>query len=83
MLGSHRRGGVGSAGSCIDCARATAKYVEYAGGVFVPGEVELYDLAQDPFELPSLHADPATAAVRAALAVRLRELNPTWPSPMP
>lgn len=37
-------------------------YVEY-----VTGERELYDLARDPFQLESRHADPAYAGVQAAL----------------
>ena len=39
------------------------------------GERELYDLVADPFELQSLHEDPAYAPVRAQLAARLRELK--------
>lgn len=39
------------------------------------GEVELYDLERDPDELTSLHADPALAGVRTALAARLRALR--------
>ena len=38
-------------------------------------ERELYDLEADPYELRSLHADPAHAAVRAELAARLDELR--------
>jgi N-acetylglucosamine-6-sulfatase len=41
-------------------------YAEYASG-----ERELYDLIQDPFQLKSLHADPAYDAVEQELAVRL------------
>ena len=44
-------------------------YAEYA-----TGERELYDLAHDPDELQSLHADPRYAAVRRALARRLHVL---------
>ena len=46
------------------------KYVEHAGG-----EVELYDLKSDPDELTSLHAEPALAGLRAALAARLAVLR--------
>ncbi|MBA3263359.1 MAG: sulfatase [Thermoleophilaceae bacterium] len=46
------------------------KYVEHT-----TGEVELYDLERDPDELTSLHADPALAGLRAALAARLRGLR--------
>lgn len=42
------------------------KYVEYGSG-----ERELYDLDTDPFELASLHADPAHADRIAAAAGRL------------
>jgi N-acetylglucosamine-6-sulfatase len=45
-------------------------YAEYADG-----ERELYDLAKDPFELQSRHADPAYAAIRARLARRLAALR--------
>lgn len=45
-------------------------YVEYA-----TGEQELYDLATDPFEMESRHADPAFATRRAELAARLAELS--------
>ena len=37
-------------------------YAEYG-----TGELELYDLLTDPYELQSRHADPSLAAVRAAL----------------
>ena len=39
------------------------------------GEEELYDLKRDPFELQSLHADPAYAAVKDELAKRLHALQ--------
>ena len=39
------------------------KYVEHASG-----EVEMYDLVNDPDELTSLHADPALASIRTAMA---------------
>lgn len=42
------------------------KYVEY-----VTGEKELYDLTADPFELDSLHLDPAYAGTLAEFAARL------------
>ncbi|MEX0983446.1 MAG: sulfatase-like hydrolase/transferase [Actinomycetota bacterium] len=47
----------------------TQKYIRYT-----TGEEELYDLVQDPFELQSLHADGAFAAVKASLLARLRDL---------
>jgi N-acetylglucosamine-6-sulfatase len=46
------------------------KYVEHT-----TGEVELYDLENDPDELVSLHADPALAPLRAELARRLAVLR--------
>ncbi len=46
------------------------KYVEYA-----TGEVELYDLLADPYELQSLHADAAYDAQQAELAARLALLR--------
>jgi N-acetylglucosamine-6-sulfatase len=45
-------------------------YVEYASGAR-----ELYDLAVDPYELSSRHADPAYAAARANLAARLARMR--------
>ncbi len=39
------------------------------------GEKELYDLAQDPFQLRSRHADPAYASIRSHLAARLHRLQ--------
>jgi arylsulfatase A-like enzyme len=45
-------------------------YAEYRNG-----DRELYDLETDPFELRSLHADPAHAAVRRDLAGRLARLR--------
>ena len=45
-------------------------YAEYGNG-----ERELYDLARDPYELQSRHADPAYAAVKADLALRLAHLR--------
>jgi arylsulfatase A-like enzyme len=45
-------------------------YAEYSNG-----EQELYDLARDPFELTSLHADPAYAQWRAELARRLARMR--------
>ena len=49
---------------------ARYKYAEHA-----TGEVELYDLQKDPFELQSRHNAPAYASVRSALASRLRQLQ--------
>jgi len=46
------------------------KYVEYGNG-----ERELYDLAADPNELVSRHADAGLAALRAELARRLAALR--------
>jgi N-acetylglucosamine-6-sulfatase len=45
-------------------------YVEHASG-----ERELYDLAADPHQLQSLHADPAHAGLREELARRLAKLR--------
>jgi N-acetylglucosamine-6-sulfatase len=45
-------------------------YAEYKNG-----DRELYDLRSDPAELRSLHADPASAAVREDLARRLARLR--------
>ena len=46
------------------------KYVEWGNG-----EVELYDLVNDPYEMESVHADPAHAAIRQDLAT-LRASEP-------
>jgi arylsulfatase A-like enzyme len=45
-------------------------YAEHASGA-----TELYDLANDPHELKSLHAVPRLAGLRAALALRLHALR--------
>jgi N-acetylglucosamine-6-sulfatase len=45
-------------------------YAEHA-----TGELELYDLDGDPWQLASRHADPAYATVRAELAARLAALR--------
>jgi arylsulfatase A-like enzyme len=45
-------------------------YVEYNNG-----DRELYDLQNDPYELQSLHNDPAYASVKATLAARLHKLK--------
>jgi arylsulfatase A-like enzyme len=50
------------------------KYVEY-----VSGELELYDLANDPYELDNIAADPQYAAQRRRFARRLHALRPLWP----
>jgi arylsulfatase A-like enzyme len=48
--------------------------------VWATGEQELYDLAADPYQLQSLHADPAWAPTLAALRSRLaRTCHPTPP----
>jgi N-acetylglucosamine-6-sulfatase len=45
-------------------------YAEYSNG-----ERELYDLMRDPYQLTSLHADPAHQRVRTRLAARLARLR--------
>jgi N-acetylglucosamine-6-sulfatase len=45
-------------------------YAEYSNG-----DRELYDLARDPDQLTSLHADPAHQALRTALSARLARLR--------
>jgi N-acetylglucosamine-6-sulfatase len=45
-------------------------YAEYENG-----ERELYDLARDPYELTSLHAEPAYTATRKQLAKKLAALR--------
>jgi N-acetylglucosamine-6-sulfatase len=50
-------------------------YTEYFNG-----NVELYDLTTDPYQMQSVHANPAQAARLAAMAARLRVLRPAWPS---
>jgi arylsulfatase A-like enzyme len=42
-------------------------------------ELELYDLAADPYELVNLAADPGQAERIERMAARLRELRPAWP----
>jgi arylsulfatase A-like enzyme len=47
----------------------------YVYAEFVTGETELYDLQSDPFELQSLHQDPAYESVKAELADHLHQLQ--------
>ena len=42
-------------------------------------EKELYDLANDPYELQNVASDPQHAARIASMAARLRQLRPFWP----
>jgi N-acetylglucosamine-6-sulfatase len=58
---------------------STYKYIETPG----TGEVELYDLRRDPFELSSVADVPAYAAVRARLAARLALLRARPPRCLP
>ena len=53
---------------------ASEVYVRY-----YTGEEELYDLASDPYELTSLHADPAHEARRLEMASSLAALIPNPP----
>jgi hypothetical protein len=39
------------------------------------GDQELYDRRTDPFQLRSVHADPAYARIKAGLAADLRRLD--------
>ncbi len=50
----------------------TPRYVFVQYGT---GEQELYDLVRDPLQLTSLHADPASAALKNDLAARLGRLR--------
>ncbi len=52
------------------------KWIEYDKN----GERELYDLNTDPFEMQSLHADPAFADKRAELAAKLVSLKAPTPT---
>jgi N-acetylglucosamine-6-sulfatase len=47
----------------------------YMYAEFTTGERELYDLKTDPYELGSVHADPAYATIRQSLARRLHKLE--------
>ena len=49
---------------------STDVYIEYS-----TGEREYYDLVDDPYQLVSRHADPRTAARRAALATLIAQLK--------
>lgn len=51
------------------------KYTEYA-----TGEIELYNLSMDPLEQSNVASDPANASRAAAMAVRVREIRPAWPT---
>jgi hypothetical protein len=61
----------GQAGVTYAAVRTTRyKYVDYGSG-----EIELFDLAADPYELDNRHGDPALATSEAALATRLAGLR--------
>ena len=47
----------------------------YMYAEFITGEAELYDLQTDPFELQSLHDDPAFDAIKSELADHLHQLQ--------
>jgi arylsulfatase A-like enzyme len=47
----------------------------YVYSELTTGETELYDLQSDPFELQSLHQDPAYESVKAELADHLHQLQ--------
>jgi arylsulfatase A-like enzyme len=53
---------------------AVWKYTEYA-----TGEIELYNLLDDPYELMNVAALPENADCIALMAARLREIRPAWP----
>jgi arylsulfatase A-like enzyme len=57
-------------------------YIEYAPSAFGI-EGELYDLAVDPSQLTSVAGHVEYEDVQAALAARLRELDPSWMQPAP
>ena len=50
-----------------------------AGAEEEPSKKELYDLANDPYELQNVASDPQHAARIIAMAARLRQLRPFWP----
>jgi len=54
------------------------KYVE-----LVSGEKELYNLDRDPFELANVAGNASNTALVAAMAARLRELDPGWTGSAP
>jgi arylsulfatase A-like enzyme len=57
-------------------ATANYKYAELGPDPLSPGEVVLYDLTADPFELNNVANDPAYQNIRTALAGTLAELKP-------
>ncbi len=57
------------------------KYVEYSPQA--GGDIELYDLENDPYEMTSLHADPLQAPRIQAMHIRLMQLRPNWPADAP
>jgi N-acetylglucosamine-6-sulfatase len=57
---------------------AAIRTPRYLYAEYVNGDVELYDLALDPDQLDSKHADPAYAETRAELARRLVSLRKCW-----
>jgi arylsulfatase A-like enzyme len=62
---------VGDGGRYFSLRTTRYSYTEWANG-----SRELYDLQKDPYELTSVHNDPAYATVKAQLSARLNELKP-------
>jgi len=54
---------------------AAIRTARYLYAEYESGERELYDLAQDPHELTSRHADPSLAPIRTDLSQRLARLS--------
>jgi N-acetylglucosamine-6-sulfatase len=54
---------------------AAIRTPQYLYASYASGDQELYDLAADPYELTSVHRDPAQAALVAELSLRLDQLR--------
>ncbi|WP_442485392.1 PA14 domain-containing protein [Aeoliella sp. SH292] len=61
---------IGSQPTSIALRSGDWSYNEYSNG-----ERELYNLATDPYQMQSLHNDPAYASIMSQLSVRLQELK--------
>jgi N-acetylglucosamine-6-sulfatase len=56
-------------------AFAAVRTPQHLYASYASGDQELYDLVADPYELASLHRDPAQAALVAELSLRLEQLK--------
>jgi arylsulfatase A-like enzyme len=87
----HGPGASGAPNSTLRDGVQDAVFIEIRGAVSIvtdrwkmglyphDGDGDLYDLAEDPFELINRYSDPALSSIREELTQRIREFSPVWP----